>query len=121
MSGCFFVNIVTEMTVRNIAQRYAILFCVKLSNNVTTTHGKLQQAFGGDATSGAKPFAETKFFLKARNLVEDEQCSGVPSATRTGDNTARLRELVQCDRVLTVRVIADEVSMNRKAVRLILT
>jgi len=26
-------------------------FCVKLGENITTTHGKLQQAFGGDAMS----------------------------------------------------------------------
>jgi len=38
---------------RNIAQRYLILFCVKLGDSATTTHGKLQQAFGGDAMSRA--------------------------------------------------------------------
>jgi len=41
-----------ENKARNIAQRYAIFpFCVKLGDNATTTHGKLQQAFGEDAMS----------------------------------------------------------------------
>jgi len=34
------------MEARNIAQQYAIFFCVTLGDSVTTTHGKLQQAFG---------------------------------------------------------------------------
>jgi len=40
---------------------------------------------------------------------------------RTGDNTARVREFVRSDRRLTVRMIADEVNMNRETVRLILS
>ena len=63
---------------------------------------------------------EHKLF-SGRILAEDEQRSGRPSATRTGGNTARVRELVLSDRRLTVRMIADEVNMNRETVRLILT
>jgi hypothetical protein len=56
-------------------------------------------------------------FSEGRNLVEDEQRSGrPPPAPRTGDNTAWVRELVQTDRRLTVRMIADEVNMNRETV-----
>jgi len=60
-------------------------------------------------------------FSEGRILLEDEQRSGWPSATRTGDNTARVREFVQSDWRLTVRMIADEVNMNRETVRLILS
>jgi len=46
-----------KMEARNIAQRYAIFsFCVKLGDNATTTHGKIQQAFGDDAMSKAQAF-----------------------------------------------------------------
>jgi len=45
-----FVNLVVEKEAWNIVQRYAICVCVKLGENSTTTHGKLQQAFGDDAT-----------------------------------------------------------------------
>jgi len=44
------------MAARNIAQRYAILFCVKLGDSATTAHEKLQQAFGDDAMSRAQTF-----------------------------------------------------------------
>jgi hypothetical protein len=48
-----------EMEAQNIVQWYAIFFCA------STTHGKLQQAFGEH-----KPFAGTKFFLKAETLLK---------------------------------------------------
>jgi len=37
------------------------------------------------------------------------------------NNTAWVRELVQSNRRLTVKMVADEVNMNRETVRLILT
>jgi hypothetical protein len=95
--------------------------CVKLGYSATTTHGKLQQAFEGDTMSTAQAFRWHKMFSEGRTLVEDEQCSGQPSATWTGDNTSRGRELVRSDQRLTVTMIADEVNMNRETVRLILT
>jgi len=109
------------MEARNIAQRYAILFCVKLGDSATTTHEKLQQAFGDDATSKAQAFRWHKMFSSGRTIVEDEEHSGRPSATRTSDNTARARELVRSDRRLTVNMTADEVNVNREALRRILT
>ena len=50
-------NLVMKMEARNIAQRYVIFsFCVQVGDNATTTHGKLQQAFGDDAMSKAQAF-----------------------------------------------------------------
>jgi len=109
------------MEARNIAQGYAIFFCVKIGDSATRTHGKLQQAFGDDAMSRAKAFHWHKMFSEGRTIAEDEQLSGRPSTARTRDNTARVRELVRSNRRLTVRMIADEVKVNREAVRRILT
>ena len=97
------------------------LFCAKLGYNATTTHGKLQQAFGVDAMSRAQAFHWHKMFSEGRNLLEDEQRCGRPSSTRTGDNTARVTKLFRSNRRLTVRLTADEVNMNRETLRLILT
>ena len=91
------------------------LFCVKLGDSATTTHGKLQQAFGDDAMARAQAFRWQKMFSEGRTIVEDEQRSGRPSTTRTSDNRARVRELVRSDRRLTVKMIADEVNVNREA------
>jgi hypothetical protein len=46
-----------KMETRNIAQRYDIFFCVKLSYIATTTHGILQQTFGDDAMSRTQAFS----------------------------------------------------------------
>ena len=70
--------------------------------------------------SRAQAFRWHNMFSEGRIVVEDEQRSGRPSATRTSDNTARVTELAQSDRRLTVKMIADEVNVNREAVRLIL-
>jgi hypothetical protein len=51
---------------------YAISFlCVKLGDNATTTHGKLQ-VFGDNALSRAQAFYWHKIFSEGRNLVEDK-------------------------------------------------
>jgi hypothetical protein len=107
-----------EMEACNITQRYVChVLCVKLGESATTTHGQLQQAFGDHAMSTAQAFRWPKMFSEGRMLVEDEQRSRLPSAKQTGDNTAQLRELVQSDRRFTVKMIADEVNMNRETVR----
>jgi len=60
-------------------------------------------------------------FSEGRTIVEEEQPSGRPPTTRTSDNTARIREHVRLDRRFTVKMIADEVNVNREAVGRILT
>jgi hypothetical protein len=82
-------------------------FCVsvKLCDITTTTYGKLRQAFGDDATSRARGIRWHKMFSEGRTLIEDEQRSERPSATRTGYTTARVREMVRSDRRLTVKIV----------------
>jgi len=92
-------------------------FSAKLGHSATTTHEKLQQAFGDDAMSRAQAFRWHKMFSEGRTIVEDEQRSGRPPTTRTSDNTARVRELVRSDQRWTVNMIADEVNVNREALR----
>jgi hypothetical protein len=45
-------------------------------------------------------FCWHKLFSEGRNLDEDKQRSGQPSATRTGDSIAWVRELVRSDQRL---------------------
>jgi hypothetical protein len=100
-----------------VARHFWVLNSVAVS--VTKTRGKLQQACEVDAISRA--FRWHNMFSEGRTLVEDGQRSGRPSETRTGDNTARVRELVRSDRRFTVRMIAGQVNINRETVRLLLT
>ena len=49
---------------------------VKLGDNVTTTHGKIQQAFGDDAMSRAQAVPGTQHFLKAERLLKISSSAG---------------------------------------------
>jgi len=77
------------MEAQNIVQRYVC----HLSDIATTKLGKLQQAFGDHAMSTAQDFCWHKIFSEGRTLVKNEQCSRLPSAKWTGDNTAWVGEL----------------------------
>jgi len=55
---------------------YPLIFCVKVGGSATTTHGKLQQAFGDETVSRAQAFSWHKMFSEGRTIVEDEQLSG---------------------------------------------
>jgi hypothetical protein len=76
------------MEAQNTAQQYTVFCCVKCSDNATTTHGKLQQAFGDDAMSRAQAFHWHKMRSEGRILIEDDQRSGRSSITQTSNNTA---------------------------------
>jgi hypothetical protein len=67
-----------------------------------------------------KPFAGTKYSLKAEALLK--MSSAADYHQQNGQVTTQHgKELVQSDRRLTVKMIAEEVNMNRKTVCLILT
>ena len=53
--------------------------------------------------------------------MEDDPRSGTPTTSRTNENVERVREKVRSDRRLTVRMIADELSMNSERVWRIIT
>jgi len=71
--------------------------------------------------SRAQAFHWHKMFSASRTFVECEQRIGRPLTAPTGDNTARVRELVRSDQRLTDKMIADEVNINGETVRLTLT
>ena len=49
--------------------------------------------------------------------MQDDVRSGQPKTERTDANVDRARTLVRSDRRLSVRVIAEELNMNRETVR----
>ena len=52
--------------------------------------------------------------------MEDDPKTGQPSTTRIDENITRVKQLVQSDRRLTVRMISDELSLNRESMQIIL-
>jgi len=62
-----------------------------------------------------------KRFSEGRESVTDEESSGWLATTRTEENIAKFRQIVRENRWLTVRIITEQVNIDRETVRNILT
>ncbi|KAJ8944194.1 hypothetical protein NQ318_016175 [Aromia moschata] len=76
---------------RTIEQRFAIKFCAGLEKSGTDTLGAIHQWH--------------KLFKNGRESVKDEPCAGWPSTSGTDDNMQRVREVLNSDRRLSMRMI----------------
>ena len=106
---------------RNIEQRYAIKFCVGLGKSGQETVEMLRRVFREDSMSQAAIFKWHKAFKDGRENVEDEPRAGRPSTSKTDDNVQRVREVLNSDRRLSVRLIADMVGIDKMTAHVIIT
>ena len=102
-------------------QRINLKFLVKLGKGPTDCLKLLQEVYGEATMSRARLFEWHKRFTSGREEVEDDPKSGWPSTTKTADNIGKVNELVRSDRRLTVRMMAEELNINRESVRIILS
>ena len=105
----------------SVDQRYTIKFCVKLEKSATETLAMIQKAYGKDALSKAQVFRWHKAFREGREDVEDEQCIGRLSMSHTSDSVAKVKAVLDSDRRLSVRLIADQVGLPKSIVHEIVT
>ena len=82
IASCVSVDSSAALRKRNLEQRYAITFCVKLNENATETYEKLKRAYGEHAVSKAQVFRWHKAFLDGRESVKDEPRSGRPCMSK---------------------------------------
>ena len=73
----------------------------------------LKIAFGEEAMCRTQTYEWWKRFKEGRTSVEDDPRSGRPSMSKTDDNVANVREVVLSNLRLTVRVVAEEVSISK--------
>ncbi|XP_023714359.1 protein GVQW3-like, partial [Cryptotermes secundus] len=106
---------------RTIEQRYAIKFCVGLGKSGTETLGMIRQVFKDESMSQTAVFKWHKLFKCGRECVEDEARGGRPSTSRTDDNVQRVRDVLNSDRRLSVRMIANRVVIDKMTVHTIIT
>jgi len=104
---------------RSLEQRYAIKFCAKLGNSGSETLQLLRTAYGDAVLSSAQVFRWHKAFKDGRESVEDEQRTGRPTS-RTGNNVARVKVVLDRDQRLNVRLIAEEVGLPKTDVHRII-
>jgi hypothetical protein len=102
---------------KNLEQRIKIKFCVKIGESASETLVLLIMAYGEYAMKKSNVFEWHRPFKEGRENVQDDPRSGQPKTQRTDADVDRVRTLVSSDRRLGVRVIAEELNMNRETVR----
>ena len=102
-------------------QRANLKFLAKLGKTPSESFAMLQQVYGEETMSRTRAFEWHKRFKEGREEVEDDPRSGRPSTRRTADNIERVKQMVRADRRLTVRMIAEELSINKDTVWSIIT
>jgi len=116
-----FYHLVTFAMQENIAQRYAIKFCVKLNESATETFASLTEAYGDATLSRTMVFKWYKALKGGRENVEDDPRSGRPISSTNDQNVEVVRAVMSKDRRLNVRMIAEETGLDKSAVHRILT
>ncbi|CAN7938004.1 unnamed protein product [Ixodes hexagonus] len=104
-----------------LEQRYTIKFCVKLGKNGAETLEMLRKAYGDDAMKQSQTFMWHKRFREGRESVNDDDRSGRPSTSQTDDSVRKVRQVLDKDRRLSVRMIAERCGIPKTIVHRILT
>jgi len=101
--------------------RCAIMFCAKLGKSGSETLQLLRTAYRDAVLSSAQVLRWHEAFKDGRESVEDEQRAGHPSTSRTENSVARVKAVLDRDRHLSVRLIAEEVGLPKTDVHRIIT
>jgi hypothetical protein len=93
-------------------QRVCITFCQKLGKTATETYEMLRQAFGETALRRSKTFKWYSRFKNGHTSVNDDPHTGRLSTARTNKTVDRVNAVIRGNRCLTIREIADEISLS---------
>jgi transposase len=102
---------------KNLEQRINIKFYVNIGKSASETLALLTVAYGEYTMKKSSVFEWHRQFKEGREDVQDDPRSGQPKTQRTDTNVDRVRTLLHSDRRLGVRVIAEELTMNRETVQ----
>jgi hypothetical protein len=73
-----------------IEQRVCIKFCIELGKSATDTLEMPHEAFGEHSLSRTEVFEWHSHFKAGRVSVEDDECSGRPSTSKTTENVEKI-------------------------------
>jgi histone-lysine N-methyltransferase SETMAR len=101
-------------------QKVAIQFCFKAGLSATQTLVLVQKAYGNEGLNPSNVFRWYSQFRDGRELVEDDEKDGRPKSTRTEVNIAAVADLVNNDRRIASRMIAESLKVPKTVVLRIL-
>ena len=105
----------------SIEQRINLKFYVRLAKTSTEALKLLHEVYGDDVMLRTRLFGWHWRFKEGRKEVEDDHSNERPSTSKADENGERVRLKVCSNRLLTVRMTADELGMNSERVRKIIT
>jgi transposase len=100
-----------------LEQRVNITFCVKLGRTPTETYEMLKTVHGDEALSRNSVLEWFKRFKDKREDLQDDPRSGRLSTPRNADTIANVCEMATRDLRLTLRMISDELNINKETIR----
>jgi hypothetical protein len=115
-----FLLLVRKMTDTKIEQRTNIKFLAKLKKTATETYQLLREVCGEDTLSRARVFEWHRRFLGGREDMEDDERPGRPVTMKTDENVDKVRTMVRNNHRLSIRMIAEELNVDKGTVRQIL-
>ncbi|KAJ8947781.1 hypothetical protein NQ318_017054 [Aromia moschata] len=88
----------------------------QLEKTAAETIPMLKKSFGVDCLSDRQIFRWHKAFAEGREDVNDENRAGRPSTSSSDDNVKRVRDLLNTDRRLSVRLISETLDITKTIV-----
>ena len=93
-------------------RRICINFCVKNEIKCNKVCEILTKAYGESAMSKTRVYEWYERFQDGREDVEDDESPGSLSTSTTDEKVDKLKEMVMNDRRITIREVADDVSIS---------
>jgi hypothetical protein len=110
----------TIVTFLAMEQRKNTKFCFKRGKTPVEAYEMLQTVCGDEALSRNSVFEWFKRSTDVREDLQDEPRSVSPSTSRNADINAYVREMVTRGRRWALRMMSDEVNINKETIRQIL-
>ncbi|KDR15758.1 hypothetical protein L798_10302 [Zootermopsis nevadensis] len=101
-------------------QRANIKFCVRLGKSATETFRMMKQVYGDNCLSRTRVFEWHNCFCHGRESLEDEH-PGPAKTIRTPELIEKVREIITNDRCATLRMISEDLCVNKETIRQIIT
>jgi transposase len=102
-------------------QRANIKFMCRLGKSASETLSALQQVYGDTALKKSAVYDWFSRFKNGQEKLEDDQRSGRPSTSRTAEMIEKVRQLIQCDRRMTIVELEQEVGISHGSIHAILS
>ena len=104
----------------SVEQHVNVKFCVKLGKSTTETYSLLKKVYGDECLCRTQVFEWLERFKEGREEIGDDQRPGHPSTSKTGANIEKVGEIVQQNRRLSIRAVAELINIDKETVRQIL-